>query len=690
MRRPSLPNPLLVALVLVLSCTDSTTDPTSKQMVPGGGQYLYSTSGTLADEIDALSVALFPTGLETAAGTRWANIKSKVAAGDLVNAKSKLVELSRWILQKQSQMDLPGHGDTKSGAAARLVLYMSMYVYSNGTATTPTQFGGGADATVAVVTPTEPALVQTPTLRAAVAMESGTVTENTIIVVRENTTPFPRHCSGPLTTKYCQYPLFYHYESFPHVRFQKQVRVAMCHVATGTGSYGPLPGSNHNEFVVIHNKPASAADYTPGGYPVPGEDVEVLPKNPILPAVPIVACSGTTYSPSTIALLTAPHGSTGALGTALAVAARAVNRAATSIGRLLTPKDAYAVDVGEEHNTLFFSDFANADTLAHPDLAVSAASASVSSVEPGGGVTLSYTLSNVGTAHSPTVSTVYELTPTAPTTGPAITLTSSSTPGVGPLYPTESVTESAVLTVPSTVSPGTYTVGATVSSAGGLSEVTLGNNTGTVAITVRAPVAATAVSSTLGLVASSGANGIIVDRNDGMSQGATINPLHAAVDALAENAGTSVRTSGSADATWTDAANGRVVFTGMGWTATGPAGSSNNLAYLYSGTDWLYTFTANVTGSFSLQYAITLDAGGTSDFGLQGFAFTFGETGVATTSEFLSLPTASGALSRNVVAGRTYTVRLKNNANISGGVVGLTGHMSATFNWSVAQPVPIT
>ena len=209
---------------------------------------------------------------------------------------------------------------------------------------------------------------------------------------------------------------------------------------------------------------------------------------------------------------------------------------------------------------------------------------------------------------------------------------------------------------------------------------------------------ATPVSSSLELIASSNAGGVVVEDTDAPDQGATLNQLSATVNALAENGEMSILTKGSAVATWQSGGAGQVVFTDFGWTTVAVEDPLSH-AHTYNGTDWTYTFTANTSGSFNLDYDVTLNPATTDDFGLQGFVFWWGEgAGPPEAQQLLCFdpdsdvlgcaPTATGTLSRPVVAGTTYTVRLDNAANIFGAVGSRTAFMGGTFDWSVT-PAPI-
>ncbi|MDB4899746.1 MAG: hypothetical protein JWN53_1554, partial [Gemmatimonadetes bacterium] len=263
----------LVTAVLMLglaACNDATA-PTSRLAPRSETQYQLTPSGTLDAEITALITALYPPRPRLVIQATWLAIKHELGENDAKDARLLLTGLTKVILQSQPIMSTPPNNESKAGATARLVLYMSLYVYSGPSTPPPPEFGAGADATVGIVTPTAPTVIQTPTLHAAASFDAGSVNADAIVVLTQNTDFFKSHCAGPMTTKYCQYPIFYHYRVFPEQRFNKPVHVAMCHVHTGT-NYGPLPGVDHDKFVVIHDKPADPANYTPGGYRVPGEN----------------------------------------------------------------------------------------------------------------------------------------------------------------------------------------------------------------------------------------------------------------------------------------------------------------------------------------------------------------------------------------------------------------------------------
>ncbi|MEO8337285.1 MAG: hypothetical protein ABI664_20070 [bacterium] len=484
MRRIALP--LVASLLVLTSCTDSSTRPSSF-LAPPGVRYQLTQTGTLDSEVIALIQALFAPELETNLLSQWSIIKERLAGGEITAARSRLLTAAAFILSKQSFMAPPPNNESIPTATARLVLYMSLYVYNGPTTPVPSQMGIGSDAKTEIVTPTSPAIIQTPLKHAAAGLDVGTVMTNTIIVVSQNTTFYQSHCNGPFTTKYCQYPIYYEYHSFPHVKFEKPVRVAMCPVPPG-GNYGVLSGVDDDELVRAHDKPANAANYTPGGYPVPGEAIEILPINPQFdPTHPTIICAGTMYPQ--VALFNVPRRPEGVLENARAYAARAGNGAVRFVGRMLTPKEAYAIDNGVEHLAFDFSQFAIIDTIGRPDLRLSGTALSLRDVTVGGAVTVTYSLTNGGAAPSPGVSTVIRLTPKGLTPGAPVDLVpTAQAPATGMIFPLDSRTEAVVVQIPANMPAGNYAMGPVVTSTTGLPEngSTLTDNSQFRELTVRA------------------------------------------------------------------------------------------------------------------------------------------------------------------------------------------------------------
>lgn len=108
------------------------------------------------------------------------------------------------------------------------------------------------------------------------------------------------------------------------------------------------------------------------------------------------------------------------------------------------------------------------------------------------------------------------------------------------------------------------------------------------------------------------------------------------------------------------------------------------------GDDWSYTFTADRNGAITLSYNVS----GSGDlFGLWGWGVDWSGPGggLPLPISRASDPTASGAFTRPLVAGQTYTIGLNGNPNIqfAGPPVDWTSQMDGAFSWSIsAVPEP--
>lgn len=192
----------------------------------------------------------------------------------------------------------------------------------------------------------------------------------------------------------------------------------------------------------------------------------------------------------------------------------------------------------------------------------------------------------------------------------------------------------------------------------------------------------TPVSSSLSLQAESDAgNGLVTDI-DSDSQLNTLNSLSASVSAFATFGGASVLSTATGTATWTDSSQGVVNLTDLGWETVAVDSGS---AQLFNGLDWSYEFISDATGFFTLEYDIS--GSGTDTFGLNGFNFNWSG---AEGGGFLNL-NSSGTLSREILAGESYVVSLRNQANIFGGLATREAFMDGTFKWKIASvPEPTT
>jgi hypothetical protein len=188
----------------------------------------------------------------------------------------------------------------------------------------------------------------------------------------------------------------------------------------------------------------------------------------------------------------------------------------------------------------------------------------------------------------------------------------------------------------------------------------------------------TAVSSTLSLEADAWAGGdTIVKDISSLSQAGSLNRLTVSVDALAVNGTAMVGTIAGGSASWTSAAAGHVVLGPIGWAT---ANATSAVATLKNGLDFSYIFTAGNFGYFMLSYAVAAQAG-SNPMGLNGFDFHF-TGGLQNDAKILSLGT-SGAIQEWVTAGSTYTLTLRNDANLNGALGTGFGSMSGTFDFTI-------
>jgi len=455
-------------MLFALACSDSTS---SRPELRGSSGLIIVPTGTLDQNILQI-LALFPTGLETAATVRWGNVKSKYAAGltdpaQMVTAKQMVFDLSSWVNQKAPNMDTPPNGETRVSTASRAVLYMLMYVYGGPGGTVP-PYSPAADAIVGLVTPTAPATIVTPSGHAGVSLDAGSVAENTVIVVSQNLTPYPDNCSGPLQTLVCQYPSFYNFDQFPHVKLLKAAKFSVCHVNGGTAR---RPLADHDRFRLAHAKPANPADYTPGSTirDQNGESIEILP---------LITQTFVTCPPETIIYARA-DANDGVL-----------SKFAHKIQDVLSPKTAYAIDQGGGGVSFFFSPFNDVDPDGRPDRAVqNLTAAPVCGVpgclaHPGTHLTVAYSIGNIGTASTGDgapglVQLVQPAIEGPPTIFPLGVFQ------VAQIVPGGSVAFNQDVVIPTNVPPGDYSVRVTM-GIGFFNEVPadLLNNTASVPLTI--------------------------------------------------------------------------------------------------------------------------------------------------------------------------------------------------------------
>lgn len=460
---------LLAGSVVILgACSDS---PSALKSAPTAASFLVTPPGNLDQSVLAI-LSLYPRGLETAATTRWNNIKSKYAAGlsdpaQMAVAKSMLAELTDWLAKKTTDMATPPDGETRTSATARAVLYMSMYVF-NGPAATPPAYSPTADAVTGLVTPGAPATIVTPTKHAGVQFEAGSVDETTIIVITQNLTPYPDNCSGPLQTKLCQYPQFYTFEQFPHKTLLKPAKFNACHINAGPDR---RPLADHDRFRLAHSKPADPADYTPGSVirDQNGESIEILP---LVPQT-FSTCEDNQYTAEII----------GSISTSL------VSRLARAVKKIVTPRTAYAIDLGLGGLSRSFSQFNDVDPLGEPDLSIDSMAVGQSVNHPGDQMSLSVVVSNSGTATKSAGQGIVYLTPPAPVVieGPPqqpadVQVATIAFPAIAP--GSADTVNNVQVTLPSNIASGTYQVKIVVGNDAVLGDVNSANNTATRSINV--------------------------------------------------------------------------------------------------------------------------------------------------------------------------------------------------------------
>jgi alpha-tubulin suppressor-like RCC1 family protein len=475
--------PALTLALVATACTDTPTNPARPPL--GASSANSATSALDLDgEIQSLLSTVFSKGQANAALSRWDNVKRTLAKGDREILKGKsvpgkalraqFVELVNWIQGKTSEMTAPS-GETQAHVAARIVLDMSLYVYT-GPTTTPPPVAPASDIALAVVSPADTATVQTPTLHAGVAFPANSVGEPTVVVVTQPAATYPDNCSGPLDTHLCQYPQFYKFNVFPDVRLDKPATVAVCHVNSGTVR-NPREGI-HDRFRLAHTRPADPANYSDGSTIV--DNIEILPLtfSPTL----IDCANGDSYSRS-------PTGFIKRLGL-LQRGVGAIGHLASLVGKVIGPKSAYAIDQGGGGLVEFFSDFNVVDPNGLPDVTV-APGLTASQTEVLAGDTLSLLsvgVSNGGDASAGAFVTQLYLAADTALTNSAVQLNGPITSIAGVVMGTTSDLGTQHITIPPQLLPGTYFIGVRADDGGAVSEANESNNHESVRIIVAPPL----------------------------------------------------------------------------------------------------------------------------------------------------------------------------------------------------------
>jgi hypothetical protein len=338
--RRVLPLTVLLATLLVGACSDS--GPTAGSQLRASSAF----SASRATVVDQLILQLFPRGLETATGKRWDHIDSELGAwnastnswsGNVESARKHLLDLTKLVDLKTDDIEAGNlSGETKEHAKDRLMYAMNAYFFGGPDATDVLP-GAATDFAVQIVPAGQAALVQAPSLQAGVRFEEGTTNEDRVIAVFQSPNQQTARCDGPLNTDRCQYPLFYRFESFPHLKLAKSARFAVCPIFDGNGP----THVEHDYIQLAHTLPAEAANYTthtPGA--IQEGQIELLPR--------------ATTSTGVTACDEPPHEEIAGI---LGAGKRLLYAAAQFAGKLIAPRAAYAYDQGPEHLGDFFSDF---------------------------------------------------------------------------------------------------------------------------------------------------------------------------------------------------------------------------------------------------------------------------------------------------------------------------------------------
>jgi len=489
--------PLLVAITILAGCHDSRPDVTSPNNPPGARDVQPAQTGDLDTRILALADSIFPKGLSTAFDTRWADLKrqlSRGAKGPAADTRQMYVNLVSWVQTQAGSLN-PPTGETASHVSVRLALYVSVYVFQGPTAQPPV-LSGATDAAFGIVQPTAPDTIQVPSLHAGVAFPAGAVSEPTVVVVFKETTLYPQNCSGPLVTRLCQYPQFYHFDVFPDVKLQLPATVAVCHTNSGNAR---RPLADHDRFRLAHDAPSDPTAHIPGGTLVDG--IEILP---LVLAPALINCA-TSDSYGTAMQRRTRDGAFGRLlDRVLDGGLELVAGIGAGLGKLLSPRDAYAIDQGGGGFVLEFSTFADVDPLSQPDASIQSAFGLLSpTAGEGGSVTINpFTVQNVGTASISGYSTTIVLANDAALTLSRVTLGAPVHHGVLAAAGTETVPQQTVK-IPTGLSLGGHYVGVQMTlDAGSLPELDASNNSasaplGVVVAMGNSPLAVTDVNACL-------------------------------------------------------------------------------------------------------------------------------------------------------------------------------------------------
>ena len=174
----------------------------------------------------------------------------------------------------------------------------------------------------------------------------------------------------------------------------------------------------------------------------------------------------------------------------------------------------------------------------------------------------------------------------------------------------------------------------------------------------------------------------IVYGNDNAAWGVVGSPLSVSATATAGG----VTSFGSATATWAPDGNSGTVMADYGWSIRTPFGTGSAVATGNDGPNWEYSFFADATGDFVLNYNITgSSVGDLGLFGLQGFRI--GEQGYFDLGYALvddAHPSVSGQYVFAVTQGNYYDFQFVNLGNLNGNTIrSLDASVHGEFNWTL-------
>jgi hypothetical protein len=206
------------ALALLAACAERPADPVG----PASANVTAGMCPSAAD-IRAQIAALFPRASGRApAEARFSNIQkllSRGTASDSLTAQRHTRSLIEFTLKKYAD------GQTSGGPVALTAFLNSLLCFAGlPSIFDPSNFGD--DGAVAVILPNSPPTdVVTGNEWAGVHINTGSVTEPTIVTIRR-LPDFP----GPLFTSFDQYPLYYEFDAsvLPPTGFEQPVLVGVC------------------------------------------------------------------------------------------------------------------------------------------------------------------------------------------------------------------------------------------------------------------------------------------------------------------------------------------------------------------------------------------------------------------------------------------------------------------------------